>query len=385
MKIQRKNILIVGLSSVQHTSNNTWITKTSIAEYINELAQQFDECTWITYVSSEMPSLQGNINSNLVKVVPLQSHQKALFNWLRLIAYLRHRPYVILYFPAFLSLVPILPLIHQLSRGMVVYLGNDYEQSLLQANGKWLGWSVLYRFSTEYTLKIASVVIARGKYLADRVRKFNQNVVETVPLGHLNLRSKTYAPDSSVSCVKRVLYLGQVLWRKGLKDLFLAMQLVVHNYPEVTIVLDVVGDGADRQATETFVQNMKFNEYIKFHGWVDAKEKLSAFFQETDVLVVPSSSYPEGVPRVIDEALSQGVPVIATRVGGITKEFTDEEIMLIDPNSPQQIAVAIAAILFDTKTRERYITNAQRRLELWTKYGSAAQQHKRILLREREN
>jgi glycosyltransferase involved in cell wall biosynthesis len=268
---------------------------------------------------------------------------------------------------------------------MVVYLGNDYEQSLLQANGKWLGWSVLYRFSTEYTLKIASVVIARGKYLADRVRKFNQNVVETVPLGHLNLRSKTYAPDSSVSCVKRVLYLGQVLWRKGLKDLFLAMQLVVNNYPEVPIVLDVVGDGADRQATETFVQNMKFNEYIKFHGWVDAKEKLSAFFQETDVLVVPSSSYPEGVPRVIDEALSQGVPVIATRVGGITKEFTDEEIMLIDPNSPQQIAVAIAAILFDTKTRERYITNAQRRLELWTKYGSAAQQHKRILLREREN
>jgi glycosyltransferase involved in cell wall biosynthesis len=264
---------------------------------------------------------------------------------------------------------------------MVVYLGNDYDTTLNQGKKKWIGWSTLYRFSIEYCLKTADSVIVRGQYLAKKVSLFNKNVTETFPLGNINLNN-VFCQQEKTKEDKHILFLGQVLWLKGLGDLFLALKLVIDSHPEAQIMLDVVGDGSERQEIEEKAKFLNLDAHIKFHGWVEEREKLSNFFNNADVLVVPTSSYPEGVPRVIDEALIQGLPVVATKVGGIAEEFANDEIMLVEPNCSDRLASSIAAILFDAKVRDFYLANMQSRSPKWAEYGSAAKQHKTILLGE---
>jgi glycosyltransferase involved in cell wall biosynthesis len=62
---------------------------------------------------------------------------------------------------------------------------------------------------------------------------------------------------------------------------------------------------------------------------------------------MPTSTHPEGVPRVIDEALVRRIPVVATRIAGVSEEFREDEVLLVEPEAPDQIADGIEAILFD--------------------------------------
>lgn len=378
--MKNNKLLVLGSSFVGRDADDNWVTNVPIADYLNELANYFDGCIWMSQKSDSSRTLKGSLNSNSIKIFPFQRGLEIPINWLRLIFFLRQRPYVILYFPALLIFIPVIPLVKLFSQNLVVYLGNDYEVSLKDTNHKYLGWAALYRFSIEYSLKQANVVIVRGKYLADKVRCFNKNVIETIPLGHINLPNSSANAQNIVENTKRILYLGKLLWSKGLESLFTSLLLLQQKNLEIPILLDVVGDGKDKEAIETTARKLDIYKYIKFHGWIETPHELSSFFAYADVLVVPSSSHPEGVPRVIDEALLQGVPVIATRVGGIVEEFTDDEVMLVEPNNCEDLAECMEAILFNRQVRYHYLAGAKRRTAKWTRYNSNAQQHAHILL-----
>lgn len=80
---------------------------------------------------------------------------------------------------------------------------------------------------------------------------------------------------------------------------------------------------------------------IEFLGWVEP----SWIFQQLDLLVVPSCGN-EATTRVIPEAFSAGVPVVATRTGGIPELVADGETgLLAEPNSPASLAAAIRRAL----------------------------------------
>jgi len=337
----------------------------------------------VTHLYQGPPLMTGRLDPDLVRPVALnQGLLSEPMNWLRVIAVSMQRPYALLFLPVTMRLLPVIPIVKLLSRRIAVYLANDYEMTIRQGSDtKWPGWSTLFRLGHEYPIRLADVVIARGRHLARLARRFNENVIETVPIGHMNLASDSALRTSDeADGARHVMFLGKVLWSKGLGDLLLAFQSVVQSHPKTLIVLDVVGDGADRRAIEAWARELGLDGYARFYGWIEDREELSSFFGSADLLVIPTSSYPEGVPRVIDEALMIGVPVVATRVGGIPEEFTDDEVMLVDPNSPEQLARAIEMMLFDIQVRQRYLAGAQRRSALWAQYGSAAQQHARILL-----
>jgi glycosyltransferase involved in cell wall biosynthesis len=70
----------------------------------------------------------------------------------------------------------------------------------------------------------------------------------------------------------------------------------------------------------------------------DAERLFSAF----DVFVL--SSRTEGTPMVLLEAMSAGVPIIATRVGGVPDVLPPETALLVAPDSPGELAAAIRAV-----------------------------------------
>ncbi|HEX9444992.1 MAG TPA: glycosyltransferase family 4 protein [Candidatus Binatia bacterium] len=82
---------------------------------------------------------------------------------------------------------------------------------------------------------------------------------------------------------------------------------------------------------------------IRFLGWVDPGE----FFSGIDVLIVPSR-WQEPLPRVVLEAYSYGVPVIASRRGGIPEQVGDGRTgFLFDPDDPSALGEIVERVLKD--------------------------------------
>jgi glycosyltransferase involved in cell wall biosynthesis len=90
--------------------------------------------------------------------------------------------------------------------------------------------------------------------------------------------------------------------------------------------------------------------------------ELIQHYRTADVLVVPSIS--EGVPRVLYEGMSQGLPVVATDVGGIPGLIShDDNGLLVPPREPAALAGAVRRLLEDRPLRRRLIDGGYRTVD----------------------
>src|SRR5262249_44804213 len=88
-----------------------------------------------------------------------------------------------------------------------------------------------------------------------------------------------------------------------------------------------------------------------FLGEVRGKDKRDVL-AASDLLMVPSRL--EGFPTVILEGMAAGLPIVATRVGGIPERLTDgENALLCPPNDVRALAVAIERLRADEVLRNR--------------------------------
>jgi glycosyltransferase involved in cell wall biosynthesis len=75
---------------------------------------------------------------------------------------------------------------------------------------------------------------------------------------------------------------------------------------------------------------------VKFHGKKSIGPVLNAVYQSCDIYVIPS--YHEDLPKTIWEAMANGMPVIATKVGAIPEYLTNEKnVVLIEPKYVAEI------------------------------------------------
>jgi glycosyltransferase involved in cell wall biosynthesis len=103
-------------------------------------------------------------------------------------------------------------------------------------------------------------------------------------------------------------------------------------------------------------------ESVELVGDITYKN-LPVFLQKMDIGVVPSS-YPEPFGIVNIEIMACGLPVIATKVGGIPEVVVDGETgLLIEPNNPQELALAIEKLLDNPELRIKMGKAGRKRVE----------------------
>lgn len=128
----------------------------------------------------------------------------------------------------------------------------------------------------------------------------------------------------------RLLYVGRLSRVKGIEQILAATAL-----GKGTIELTVLGDGEEREHLEELTQKAECGKWTHFCGGC-FPEQVASYMREHDILVM--NSVLEGKPMTILEAMSYGMPIVATPVGGIPEmvqegcnaQFTDgtaEEIL----------------------------------------------------------
>jgi glycosyltransferase involved in cell wall biosynthesis len=123
--------------------------------------------------------------------------------------------------------------------------------------------------------------------------------------------------------------------------------------------LHIAGDGPEKEKLLLLAQELGITSRTHFHGSVD---NVAPLLQESDVFVLPSSV--EGLPNALLEAMSCGLAVITTRVGG-NSEIIEDGIngLLIDPDNSQQLKNALMKILSKKDLSEKLGRNARKTIE----------------------
>lgn len=117
---------------------------------------------------------------------------------------------------------------------------------------------------------------------------------------------------------KRLLFVGRLAAVKGVPVLFVALQKLVADHPDLRLTL--IGDGPERATLEADVKATGLSDVVRFAGYKGQTEVAQAL-RETDLLVLPS--FAEGLPVVLMEALAARVPVAATRIAGVSELVED--------------------------------------------------------------
>lgn len=131
-----------------------------------------------------------------------------------------------------------------------------------------------------------------------------------------------------------IVFIGNMITTKGVFELLQALKLLAT--PEIR--LHMVGSGPELKRLKVLAEQLGISGQITFHGALPHAD-VATVLHQCKLLVLPS--YREGVPNVIMESLASGIPVVATRVGGIPEVVSQQSGILIDSYQPTDIAHGI--------------------------------------------
>lgn len=132
---------------------------------------------------------------------------------------------------------------------------------------------------------------------------------------------------------------------KGHDDLIAATaQLAAQG---LAIMVIIVGDGRHHERLRDMARDLGVASQIRFVGRVNSRTVIRELFSEADLFCMPSRT--EGLPRALIEAMAQGLPAVATRVGGIPELLAPSA--LVSPDDPVGLAQRIRWFIEHTEVR----------------------------------
>jgi len=192
------------------------------------------------------------------------------------------------------------------------------------------------------TLNIA-VSNAVKDFLVDSNISYNEKV-KVIYNGIEPLKSQAKVLSGEEITIGTVATLNK---NKGVQYLIRAWPRVLNEFPQAR--LEIIGDGPYKEALVKEVKKRKLQKHISFSGFLPDLEKELA---KLDIYVQPSLS--ESFGLAIVQAMSVGLPIIATNTGGIPEVVTDNKSgLLVEPAKPKALGLAILDMLKNKeKTRK---------------------------------
>jgi glycosyltransferase involved in cell wall biosynthesis len=218
-----------------------------------------------------------------------------------------------------------------------------------------------------------------GRIKAESLVVANEQTLKALPKGY---RGKVYEGISEVSVdlkvwklggrasreadgIVRFSYLGRLVGWKAVDLLIDAFRIVADRCPEAR--LEILGDGETRQELEAQTARLGLTDRVEFAGWLTAEEGARRL-RGSDVFVLPSLRESGGV--VLLEAMSVGLPVVASRWGGPGVHVDDATGIRVAPDSREGfingLADAMIRLATSPELRETMGLAAIRRVESGT-------------------
>jgi glycosyltransferase involved in cell wall biosynthesis len=203
-------------------------------------------------------------------------------------------------------------------------------------------------------------VVALGDEWEHRVKRI-------APNANVCVMNNTVALPAEVVDVSKTpvsfLYLGVLVKRKGVIDLLKTVAKLKDTgvLDEHSAVFNIGGTGECEAELKTFVEEHKLNDCVQFLGWIDGEEKKKQLLNN-EILVLPS--YNEGLPIAILEALSYGMPIVATNVGSVAEAVHNgENGFLYEAGDIDALFNSLKEMIESPEIRKAYSKNSRKLAE----------------------
>lgn len=211
-------------------------------------------------------------------------------------------------------------------------------------NEKWIFWKkwiMIAGYMPEYLFTLfaarKSRVYTNGYHLKNKLLRWGINPIAVI--SSTVSESDLHEPLSLLpqKCLT-LCYVGYLRYAKGIHTL---MRLIKDLHRgNITFLFHIVGEGEMMSQLQQLIQELDISENVLLHGHVDNRQQLNRILRNSDLFIFPSLS--EGSPRVVIEAMAQGVPVIATPVGSLPTTFSHgKEIYFFEFHDHMQLLALI--------------------------------------------
>ena len=214
----------------------------------------------------------------------------------------------------------------------------------------------------------SSEVIVNSNYMKNEVQRLfglPYDKINVIPNGvNLQLFSnvnvdydfrRQYAMDNE----KIILYVGRLVYEKGIQNLIAAMPKVLDKYHDSKLI--ICGRGGMIDELREQVKYLGIENKVYFAGYCDSK-KMQKMYKCADVAVFPSTYEPFGIVAI--ESMLSGTPTIVSDVGGLN-EIVEHGVtgMKSYAGNANSIADSVLALLFDPKLCANISQNAIKKVK----------------------
>jgi glycosyltransferase involved in cell wall biosynthesis len=189
--------------------------------------------------------------------------------------------------------------------------------------------------------QFAHRVVANCRAAADRLR------LERVPEGrvalvHNGIDSCDYAASRARGPLRRVAVVANLRKEKGHDVLIDAAPEILRHFPDASF--DIVGGGPELQALQARARAQGVAGAFTFIGY---EPNVAQRLRDADIFVLPTKN--EAFPNAVLEAMSAGLPVVASGVGGILELVDDGRTgLLVTPGDPHALAHSVCRLMADS-------------------------------------
>jgi len=342
----------------------------SFARYVDSLAPYFDEISLCVPVMAEGRGEGTPIRSPNVRLAPLphfdgpaQFYPRLLWVLPRLMAWVRHIDLIHCRIPS-PAAVFAFAMARLVGRPAFVLVVGDLRAVLETMpyrglkRALWHAYTAVEERNVQWMVE-RSLAFANGASLAQKHARPTRPVIETTTttIGVADIAERT---DTCHRPPLRLLTVSRIDPRKGLRILPEVVSRLVSRGLDVT--LDLIGPAVGRPGERERTAILENAARLAVEARVGVLgplplDQLLPKYREYDLFVLPTLAG-EGIPRVLLEAMTSGLPIVTTRVAGIPSLVRHEvNGLLVDRPTVETVSDALGRLVTDPVLRRRLILN----------------------------
>ena len=194
-------------------------------------------------------------------------------------------------------------------------------------------------------LRFFDTVVCQSEHAASELVKRFGYPREKIEIIANWVDAEKYTPsDRSQNNVEtKFLFMGWLEKFKGVQHIIEAADQLRQSGHKFKV--DIYGGGSELESLTDLCSQLDVGQYVEFCGWVSGAGKLDAL-ATANIAILPS--YNEGMPNFLLEAMSCGLAVVATPVGGVPSLIqSSEQGILVEPKSSAELANAMSTLIKD--------------------------------------
>ncbi len=213
----------------------------------------------------------------------------------------------------------------------------------------------------------AHAVIANSNGLHDLALAFDSSIeIPVIPNG---VDTTRYTSESRNWSSAQIFSAGRIVHQKG-HDLGLRALAQLKDFEWEW---HIAGDGPHMASLKSLAQVLGIGERVTFLGW-QSREELTRWYHHSNLFLFPSRH--EGMPNAVLEAMSSGLPVVATRIAGSEELVLDGVTgLLVNAEDVDSLRDGLSRLIVEEKTRMQMGQASRRRVEEEYSWENVARQY----------